>query len=137
MTTEQGKNQRSFDMAAVALVKQGKPSAVSNGRSGVTCQYRGPDGTRCAAGWLFEGEVGKDFEEGASCVEDRVSELLRANGHDPDFALCLQRAHDIVAAHPNWVPAWSTEMHRVAKEWALSTEVLDAALATRAATSNV
>ncbi len=122
-------------MAAVALVKQGKPSAVpySNGGSGVSCQYRGPDGARCAAGWLFEGNVGEDFKEGASCVEAHISELLRANGHDPDFAMHLQRAHDIVAAHPDWLSAWSVEMHRVAREWGLSTAVLDAALAARQA----
>ena len=120
-------------MVAVALVKQGRPSVERCGASGYRCLYRGPEGTRCAAGHLFEGVLGEDFAEGGSCLEDKIASLLRAAGHDPDFAGHLQRVHDGCAGSADWLREWATEMRNAACTYNLSTAALDAALAARQA----
>lgn len=140
MTTEQEKNQRSFDMAAVALVKQGKPSGVMEADDGFQCLYRGPEGTRCAAGWLFEGEAGVDFEEEDRCTQPLTAALLESNGHNVNFVAELQEAHDIPAVNSptaSWLSDWESRMRKIAATYVLSTAVLDAALAARVVTSNV
>jgi hypothetical protein len=126
--TPQEQNQRSFDRAAVALVKQGKPSLAPDG---LMCLYRGPGGARCAAGWLFEGEVDKDFTEGTTCTERRVRALLAANGHDPSFVSVLQSAHDTKTYSLQWLDEWENAMRGIACLHELSTAALDAALAAR------
>jgi hypothetical protein len=134
--TPQEQNQRSFDMAAVALVKQGRPSGVTEEDEGYRCLYRGPRGARCAAGWLFEGEVGKDFDEDQRCTRARVAALLTAGGHAPAFVMYLQEAHDSPAmngAPQDWLATWAVNMRIVAREHNLSTAALDSALAAREA----
>lgn len=46
--------QEAFDIALAGLRKQGKPS-----KNNYSCLYRGPDGTRCAVGFLMPDELYK------------------------------------------------------------------------------
>jgi len=47
------KNQEIFDKAYLGLKSQGFIRSVS---SGISCVYRGPEGRKCAVGWLIPDE---------------------------------------------------------------------------------
>lgn len=74
------------------IISQGGPSIEPNGR----CRYRGPNGSRCAAGWLLP-----DEKYDLSIEGKRVAGLLWARENldedEIDLAECLQTAHDDAA----------------------------------------
>lgn len=98
--------QETFDTVVSFLIAQGKPA---KGRDG--CMYRGPDGTKCAAGCLIPDEMySEDMEGGGIGIRlvnypkplpyswewrsKMVSSVLANCGHDLELVNDLQYAHD-------------------------------------------
>jgi hypothetical protein len=93
-------NEDAIRFAIAKVVEQGCPSydAVSD-----KCLYRGPNGTRCAIGWLIpDDRFDHDTMEGKDVSFDAVKEAL--SGVLPDTEderlVNLQYAHDVVSETP-------------------------------------
>jgi hypothetical protein len=111
--------QEIFDKVATHLLAQGKPSFTRFGG----CQYRGPNGAKCAAGVLIPDDLYDPGYEGdaADHLPARVMEVF---GEHRDFVLTLQIAHDTAAGSSVWLSAWKGRMREIAKEFDLSDAVL-------------
>ena len=75
--------QRAFDLACEGLAEQGGPSRDAAG----TCLYRGPNGRKCAIGWLIP-----DGEEPDGLELLPLGDLIPSESFR--FADALQTAHD-------------------------------------------
>ena len=75
-----------------AMERQGRPSVDENG----ACQYRGPNGLRCAAGHLIPDDEYEDWYEGSD-AEEVAGVAESFFGHDLDLVEALQHAHDSAA----------------------------------------
>ena len=86
--------QETFDFVATKLIEQGVPSMQPG-----SCLYRGPNGTKCAAGHLIPDEfyLESDFEYNTA-DQGLVRRVLADLGYDVPFVRDLQRAHDQAAA---------------------------------------
>lgn len=113
--------QEMFDAAARGIISQGGKSADAKGE----CLYRGPDGRKCAVGWLIADSVAEEYEgQGAHYIQAKRPYLFSSRGWD--LLSELQCAHDA-----SWVGGfgpgrvWSQRVRRVATRFGLSTTVLD------------
>lgn len=122
--------QEIFDTSVGGLIKQGCQSV-----DGV-CRYRGPNGTKCAAGQLISDEDYERFGEGIEGSSWRSSRFnSETRGVDlyydlsdevHNFISQLQNVHD---SRANWTASmyvW-TDYRNLAVEKGLSTKVLDEA----------
>jgi hypothetical protein len=124
-----------FNRVALALLAQGRPSfSVDKG-----CMYRGPEGSKCAAGHLIPDEHYTPGLEGRSILAVHFEEpLLSAIGigtyADRMFVRDLQTCHDdpmLVDSEwteipaEAWLPQWVTKMRALAARYDLSPAVLD------------
>ena len=141
--------QETYDHVALRLVAQGRPSYRFKGNADVIkgeaygCLYRGDGDDRCAAGHCFEVPEGTRVPEGVSLYHDLINSWVVGSGHSMDILPRLQSAHDAATndiarnSTPNgwegWVDRWAVYMRGIAEDFALSTKVLDDALAARAA----
>ena len=138
------RNQRTFDIVATKLAQQGRPAAYPRGYTmAPLCMYLAPNGDRCAAGQLFElpdseiKALGNPGVTASSGIQHHLAEL----DHDITFVAYLQDAHDEAAKYSLepvvWLAEWAGRMRGLALEQGLSTDVLEQALAQRAATGGV
>lgn len=85
--------QEMFDIAAVGLLMQGKQSRVSN-ITASHCLFRGPNGTKCAVGFLIPDSIYRpEMELGLSELLDSFSEVREYIPH-PNLAAALMGIHD-------------------------------------------
>lgn len=96
MSKPLSQNQKTFNKVVRALRKQGcksqKPTGDYDGS--MSCLYRGPNNTKCAAGHLIPNKLYDKRMEGQVAKGSRVSKVLESCGHDPDFVCGLQFIHD-------------------------------------------
>jgi hypothetical protein len=95
--------QNTFNTVVEHLRRQGRQSI-----RGHSCLYRGPEGRKCAAGWLIPDDLYEPEMEGTlvstgtldSNGDERpdtlnaVSRVLRELGHDLELVRHLQSVHD-------------------------------------------
>ena len=89
-------NQELLNKIYNALVLQDAPSISAGGE----CQYRGPDGKKCAAGFVLPDEYYSGDFEGLGVGEPHMRSMFQSAGFDSDnIALIkvLQEAHDLWA----------------------------------------
>jgi hypothetical protein len=115
--------QEVFDKAATHLLKQG----VRSYKNGVTCLYRGPNGTMCAVGALIDDAHYVPSLERKPADNLYVMEALRLSGVPADAAaellIELQRLHDKLEP-----AAWNAELRYIAAEHGLDDSVVKRAL---------
>lgn len=113
--------QEMFDTATRGIISQGGKSADDYGE----CLYRGPDGRKCAVGWLISDFVAEEHEgEGAHYIQTKRPNLFSSRGWD--LLDELQHAHD-TSGVDDFGPGrvWSQRVRRVASRFGLSAAVLD------------
>ena len=122
--------QEIFDTVARHLVVQGKP-AFSDYGPVQSCNYRAPDGSKCAIGCLItDEEYGEEFEGTSVLGVLSMHPGLDARlGPHVDLLVHLQDAHDwflydFSAPYTNYAnfPAWENQMRVVAERFGLSAE---------------
>lgn len=135
------RDQRTFDIVARKLARQGRPSAVPRlTGSTMKCLYLAPNGDRCAAGHLLDltDREMSGLDSYGVLHSPQIKHLLAEAGHDPRFAARMQAAHDNATHDGNghdpvkWLAAWVVNMRRMAESCGLSVAVLDAELAAHA-----
>lgn len=124
--------QEIFDTAAVGVIRQGRQSANAFG----TCVYRGPNGRKCAAGFLLPDEVYDpsmdcDDEEtgqgtGWSNLVKRFSSRLPVDLiNNSDLIADLQSCHDNASFYSSeFVQDFIREATETARRFKLSTEAM-------------
>lgn len=111
--------QETFDTVVTAVVKQGKPSMIKDDDNLPACQYRGPDGLKCAAGHLIpDGEYSFKME-GSSVSSTITANVLTKNGHNIEIVKELQRCHDDNAESVNFVSDFLKDCRELAAWYAL------------------
>lgn len=79
-----------FDLAYAGIKSQGfKRSAKPHG-----CLYRGPEGRKCAIGWLIPDEKYIPEMENYSLRSSGILEVAEINPEDVNFCIELQVCHD-------------------------------------------
>ena len=78
--------QEAFNKAYLGVMQQGRASVNISGRS---CLYRGPDGAKCAVGFLIADEHYDRDLEGCPVDLEPVGEALRKSGVETDVRFCL------------------------------------------------
>lgn len=111
--------QETFDIVARFLLNQKEKST-----NGKLCLYRGPNGTKCAAGCLIPDD--KYFSELESLLADSniVAEILKEEGYDFRFVRLLQQIHDSCSPG-EFLQEWKHKMITLACYKNLSTEVFE------------
>lgn len=114
-------NQEVFDKVVTHLRTQGVPS-MSGGQY---CQYRGPNGTSCAAGCLIPDNAYTPELEGNGVHSREVSDRLEFLGFTREQRVLLnslQQAHDNWAAAGGapWGEAQEATFAAVAKKYQLT-----------------
>ena len=123
------KPQEVFDFVVSKIIHQGQPSTVNG-----SCAYRGPDGLRCAAGWLLPDEAYDRSFNRSSIVSSRFQSnvkryqayWLKSPSRFFNLIKDLQRAHDdAVFDNNNFLKYFKTGCESVAALHKLNTKVLD------------
>lgn len=119
--------QEIFDAAAIGVIKQGRASVSGPGGK---CLYRGPDGTKCAAGHLIPDEVYDcrmdDGETSFTDVSMKFKNVLpsyMSTEHGRELILSLQCAHDDASAlryGPAFIEEFIRGLERVSLRYGLS-----------------
>jgi hypothetical protein len=73
------------------MIAQGRPSRSEYDGD---CLYRGPDGSKCAAGVLIPDELYNPRFEGTAADQKDVGSILSRLGHDLSLVRDLQVVHD-------------------------------------------
>lgn len=96
-----------FDRIAAHLLAQNAQSRAPNTRSTTSCLYRGPNGRKCAVGFLITDDAYNRSIEGEDVNSDKVIEALVNSGidahdyHTVNTLASLQRLHD-TASPSEW-----------------------------------
>lgn len=121
--------QEIFDTAARGIIAQGGASVLPGGE----CQYRGPNGRKCAAGHLLPDKRYDPYHEGGCAAS-----VPFFKGH-PHIRLiaAMQKAHDESVLNPDradddgcletdegFLEAWAEKMRSIAYRFELNTEAL-------------
>jgi hypothetical protein len=112
--------QEAFDTAARQIIKQGGQCI---GGESDACQYRGPNGTKCAAGAVMPDEFYRPEMEGKP-IDDLVDEcgFVLPDWMQEDVMMLLlsrlQVTHDISLAENNW-HLWQLKMQEIARDFKL------------------
>lgn len=106
-------NQETFDTVVHHLRQQGaKARRTAEDGCTIECLYRDRVHNRkCAAGCLIPDADYSDSMESQRCDIGRIADVLRINGHDPDFVRRLQNIHDGISAH-----YWERAFRNLAEE---------------------
>ena len=105
--------QELFDTVWTALVRQGCKSADNDD----ACLYRGPNGTKCAAGHILTDAEVEQLGEGVTVQQWNVPSRLA-----PHLKLLkgLQQAHDAADELPTWLDDFKRRAQKVAAEFELT-----------------
>ena len=109
-------NQTFFNTVALHLLNQGTRAANEHG----VCLYRGPDGTKCAAGVMIpDCHYHPDMEQ--TSIDSVLSNNPELEPYFPsiELATSLQNTHD--SSEPG---TWFAELRGVARKFNLSTDAL-------------
>lgn len=109
--------QEAFDTAYLGVLRQGRPSRSSPGSSGPKCLYRGPDGLKCAMGFLIDDETARK-NEGRGAY--RIAHVLGWSTRLCDLADCLQTAHDKASVGGSFLPLFKDRAVLVAEQFGLT-----------------
>lgn len=118
-------NQQIFDKVALHLLKQGKRAMSDWGNpNGLSCSYRGEDGTSCAVGCLIPDEHYVPAMEGAGGVYNNrlVRDALTRVGIDLMQSERLLSA--LQAMHDDARSVWKEDLRGIAFSFGLSAAVL-------------
>lgn len=99
--------QDTYDIVVAHLRQQGRKSEISHGK----CKYRGPNGTKCAAGCLIPDDKYQLRMEGQTVWSGELEPLMEELGHDIGLVSKLQGIHDY-----NKVEEWEREFLQLAIE---------------------
>ncbi len=105
-------DQEVFDYVVNALRKQGKKSAIYQDQ----CLYRGPNGTKCAAGHLIPDEDYQSSWEGYSIQDTTISlagKYIKSQGYNLTLVMALQNAHD------GRLERWEQSFEQIASDFVL------------------
>jgi len=105
--------QEVFDYVVTNLYEQGCKSLSKDG----SCAYRGPEGAKCAAGWLIPDEEYNTSLEGSGW--GALVKSLKVPKNHSELVIALQEAHDLEPTE-----YWGDCFVRIAKEFGFNTEVL-------------
>lgn len=114
--------QEAFNRAVAGVIKQGRPSVDAAGR----CLYRGPDGLRCAVGWLIPDELYEPEMEGVNTNWLRVMWPRAMSACDNRFLVReLQEAHDWASMRGDFLREFKKQCRGVAARYGLDPAVID------------
>lgn len=120
--------QEIFDIVAVHLIQQG----VRSYDAGLDlCLYRGPGGTKCAAGALLPDDIDLGDRNGAGF--DGLPRYIREAAGVADVDIYFVRALQIIHDQSSAPATWTGRLASLAFDHGLSTAALDAAVAAKAA----
>lgn len=110
--------QEMFNKAYIGVMTQGVQSK-SNG----SCLYRGPNGTKCAVGFLIDDDVAKAWDDNSGIIVDCNLKLLSAEMEDDfranmDLLIEMQSIHDS-DDFEDFSTTFKTRMADLAKEQGL------------------
>ena len=107
-----------FDIVTKGIISQGGPSYDDSSEI-VSCCYRGPDGRKCAAGWLIPDNM---FDPAMNnMIISEVPEMLPDKFRDElSFIRQLQRIHDDAqmdtTTDEGFMQLWRQNMAEFAKD---------------------
>lgn len=105
--------QVTFDIVARGLLDQGARAVAPNGR----CVFRGPDGNRCALGFLIEDHQYDTFFD---VNTQKGFDFIAALGHNEGLMHSLLEIHD-----QNPADTWAYLLGKLAMQHRLSVGVID------------
>lgn len=113
-------NQELFDFVCLNVIEQGEPSVDEKG----ACKYRGPNGLKCAAGFLLTDEQAEGCEglELGYVIDDypEFEDLW-----DVNLVSLLQLAHDQSADSESFTSVFVEKCLIIAERFNLSTKILE------------
>lgn len=125
--------QECFDRAYLGVINQGHKSSVVDQHGQSTCQYRGPNGAKCAVGHLILDEhIGTLSETNPSCPgsagttvfdQHHLIEALKNSGVSVEALPMLSRlqtAHDAPSAGESFIEEFKQSAFGVAKLFSLN-----------------
>lgn len=130
-------NQQIFDKAVTALLKQNQRSGDPGSYAG--CQYRGPNGLKCAVGHLIDDACYQPLMEGRSIpspkalaahqdtsVRKSLDALMAALAcSNIDHASSWELLSDLQNTHDtNPIPDWAESFRAIAAKFSLSPEAI-------------
>lgn len=122
--------QEQFDTAVAGLLKQNCKSQRITTFETKRCVYRGPNGTKCAVGFLIPDELYDPAMDHDMPLAD-VIQYLRIKNVELDKQLC----HHLQAVHDGHEPTqWHNMLISVAIIFELNPNVIDEYLSTRSNT---
>jgi len=114
--------QATFDFVVGKIREQGCASVKPDSNS---CLYRGPNGTKCAAGHVIPDEKYDPCFEGCTVPVSladwdsgntkKLYEVLKETGHDLNLLRSLQRAHDSISMEYNFLAGFEKNVQHVAE----------------------
>lgn len=123
METRQMTKQEIFDIVAPALLKQNERAAEMIEEEGLKCFYRGPNKTKCAAGFLIPDEIYKPDMEGKRIITVIINTTeLWPLRSELEFINDLQCMHDNPVIK---VESWKQELIALANKYKISTACID------------
>jgi hypothetical protein len=125
VTPEEIKAERQliFDTVAEHLAKQGGRAAAAVVQCDglrVVCKYRGPNGTKCAAGCLLKDS---EYDPGMEGKDVALIKLPKRLQPHVSLILALQRAHDLRQEGSDCAPI-RDRLERIAHRWNLDSRIL-------------
>lgn len=112
--------QEIFNTVATKLLAQGVASASADGK----CLYRGPNGTKCAAGHLIPDEKYNPSMESRPSTNPAVHRALGIDDADKWLVRELQGAHDD-ELRVSGIDVWKRKMLGIAAYYKLDPSALD------------
>lgn len=117
-TLPQATKQQIFDQVATHLLTQNKKSSKTANNGSLICLYRGPDGTKCAAGCLIS-----DEEYDTTFENNTWDTLVNYCGIPRNNMILIKSLQDI---HDGEDPSeWKEELKKLAESRQLDSSVLN------------
>jgi hypothetical protein len=113
-------SQEIFNTVATKLLAQGVAAASPDGK----CFYRGPNGTKCAAGHLIPDENYSETLEHKPASNELVMKAMGIDETDKRLVRTLQGAHDNTLRNQG-IDVWKKRMRIIASDYKLDASVLD------------
>lgn len=104
--------QKFLNEAYAAIIAQGKASFIIGGAGILICQYRGPNGLKCAIGHLIPDDGYSTIMEMNRVSNPRVLSALGLDNifeDDIEFLCALQSSHDLATWDDNRRPVGDEE----------------------------